>query len=216
MPTLLHIDSSPMGEVSLSRQLTKEFVERWRAANPQSKVISRDLTTISIPVVDAAWIYANYTPKEMRTQQQHDVLSLSTQFTTELLEANEYVIGVPMHNRGPSASFKLWVDQIVRFGETITITPSGPRGTLGGKRVTLVIAAGASYSPGSSNAAFNYLEPWLRSLFAYLGVKDMQCVFADGAVKVRNGSVDREAFLAPHIDAIEALFAEPCLQDPGM
>jgi FMN-dependent NADH-azoreductase len=69
MPILLHIDSSPMGAASISRRLTQEFVERWRRANPQAKVLSRDLTTVAIPPVDAEWVAANYTPKELRTQQ---------------------------------------------------------------------------------------------------------------------------------------------------
>jgi FMN-dependent NADH-azoreductase len=134
MSTLLHIDSSPMGDDSLSRRLTREFVRRWRQRNPQGRVIRRDLAAIEIPVIDAAWIAANYAQAELRTQQQNELLALSTEFTGELLEADEYVIGVPMHNWGPSARFKLWVDQIVRFGKTILITPTGMKGTLDKKR----------------------------------------------------------------------------------
>jgi FMN-dependent NADH-azoreductase len=41
---LLQIDSSPLGPgASFSRDLTAEFVDRWRATNPDSKVIHRDL-----------------------------------------------------------------------------------------------------------------------------------------------------------------------------
>ncbi|MEI9976076.1 MAG: NAD(P)H-dependent oxidoreductase [Ignavibacteriota bacterium] len=116
MPTLLHIDSSPMGEDSVTRYLTREFVRLWRFANPLGRVISRDLAANEIPVVDAAWVRANMTPKESRTPEQNEVLALSTILTGEVLDADEYVFGIPMHNWGPSASFKLWVDQIVRFG----------------------------------------------------------------------------------------------------
>jgi len=198
MRTLLQIDSSPMGETSISRHLTKEFVRRWFRANPQARVISRDLTTIPIPVVDSAWVTANYTPKESRTQQQNEILRLSTEFTRELLDADEYVMGVPVHNWGPSASFKLWVDHIV--------TPSGPK--LVQKRATFVIAAGRFYGPGSGNAGKNYAEPWLRTLFGRLGVEDMRFIIADGAAEVRNGKLSLAAFLAPHLQAIQALFAE--------
>ena len=95
---LLRIDSSPMGEATISRLLTKEFVQRWLSANPQSTVIIRDLTTTTIPVVDAARVAANYTPEESRTHHQNELLKLLTEFITELLDADEYVMGMPMHN----------------------------------------------------------------------------------------------------------------------
>jgi FMN-dependent NADH-azoreductase len=97
---LLRIDSSPMGEAAISRQLTKEFVQRWLSANPQSTVIKRDLTTITIPVIDAAWVAANYTPTESRTHQQNELLKLSTEFITELLDADEYVMGICVRKTG--------------------------------------------------------------------------------------------------------------------
>ncbi|MDR3700414.1 MAG: NAD(P)H-dependent oxidoreductase [Candidatus Sulfopaludibacter sp.] len=203
---LLHVDSSPMGQASISRHLTREFVQRWRSANPQGEVITRDLTTIAIPVIDAAWVAANYTPRELRTQQQNEILALSTELTGELLDADEYAIGVPMHNWGPSSSFKLWVDQIVRFGETIAITPSGMNGTLDTKRATFFIAAGRHYGPPSADALRNHLEPWLRTFFGSLGVRDMRFVFADGTAEVRKGMIGRAAFLAPHVDAVQSLF----------
>lgn len=208
MPALLHLDSSPMGEASISRRLTAEFAQRWRNANRQGRVIYRDVAATAIPVVTAAWVAANYTPKESRTQQQHDLLALSTELTGELLEAKEYVIGVPMHNWGPSSSFKLWVDQILRFGDIVALTPEGPRGLLGSKRATFVVAAGRHYRPGSEDAPRNHLVPWLRTFFGYLGVKDMRFLFADGAAEVRYGKIEQAAFLAPHIQAIETLSVE--------
>ena len=44
MANLLHIDSSPLGEASVSRALSREFVQNWKAANPGAKIVTRDLT----------------------------------------------------------------------------------------------------------------------------------------------------------------------------
>ncbi len=208
MAILLHIDSSPMGEASISRRLTREFVRRWRRANPRGTVLSRDLAGIAIPVIDAPWVAANYTPRELRTRQQNELLALSTELTKELLDADEVAIGLPMHNWGPCTSFKLWVDQIVRFGETVALTPSGIEGTLHNKRVTCFVSAGRDFSHYSENAARNHLEPWLRTFFGSLGVPDLRLIFADGTAAVKNGKIDRAAFLAPHIEAMQSLFAE--------
>jgi len=205
---LLRIDSSPMGEAAISRVLTNEFVQRWLSANPRSTVMRRDLTAIAIPVIDGAWVAANYTPKESRTQLQNELLKLSTEFITELLDADEYAMGMPIHNWGPPASFKLWVDQIVTASSSPERPLAGRRVTLTGKRATFIIAAGAVYAPGSPNASKNYLEPWLRTLFGSLGIKDMQFVLADGTRETNKGNIDRAAFLAPHLEAIHALFKQ--------
>ena len=209
MSALLHVDSSPVGETPLSRRLTREFVSRWRRRNPEGKVIDRDLAAIAIPVIDAAWITANLTPANIRTPEQHQRLALSTQFTGELLAADEYVIGTPIHNWGPAASLKLWIDQIVRFGETLALTPTGPRGALAGKRATFIVAAGQDYRPGSASFSRNFLEPWLRTCFGYLGVANIRFVFADRAAAGRYVHLDPERYLAPYIEAMEALFEGP-------
>lgn len=204
MPTLLHIDSSPMNEDSISRQLSREFERNWRNANLHGNVIYRDLTRTTIPVIDSAWISANLTPKESRTQEQEAILALSTQLTKELIESDEYVIGIPMHNWGPSSSFKLWADQVVRFGETIAVTQEGMKGALDHKRATFFVAAGRSYDSQSEDASRNYLVPWLRTFFQNLGVTNLRFTLADGTAQVKYGKIDRAIFLAPHLEAMQS------------
>ena len=65
MPTLLHLDSSPMGDHSISRHLTAEFVQQWRQANPGGQIIRRDLTATSIePITGAAGIQRGQIERE--------------------------------------------------------------------------------------------------------------------------------------------------------
>jgi FMN-dependent NADH-azoreductase len=197
-----------MGKSSVSRHLTQEFVRRWPIANPRGEVIRRDLTATQIPAIDAAWVAANYQPKESRTAQQTELLALSTELTGELLRADEYVIGVPMHNWGPSSVFKLWADQIVRFGETMLLTPAGMKGALGRRKVTFFVSAGRSYHPGAEDSSRNLLVPWLRTFFGNLGVTELRFHFVDGAGALRSGRVDRDAFMAPHLAAVESFFTQ--------
>jgi FMN-dependent NADH-azoreductase len=81
------------------------------------------------------------------------------------------------------------------------------KGTLDKKLVTLFISAGRHFGPGSADAPRNHLEPWLRTFFSNLGVKDLRFVFADGTAEVRHGKIDPAAFLAPHIEAMQSFFA---------
>src|SRR3984885_7357349 len=97
MPTLLHIDSSLLGQASISRPLSNEFVQNWKRANPDGKIVTRDLTTTPIGPVTAAWVGAAYTPEDTRTPEQRELLALSDTLIAELQSADEYVLGAPMH-----------------------------------------------------------------------------------------------------------------------
>src|SRR5258708_13787311 len=107
MSTLLHIDSSPLYGRSVSRELTAAFVTQWTAAHPDGKVIDRDLNATAMPPINAEWVGAVYTPEQARTPQQKELLSLSDSLLAELEQADEYVIGVPMHNFGVPSVRKL-------------------------------------------------------------------------------------------------------------
>src|SRR5205823_5503385 len=99
MATLLRIDSSPLGsDASFSRQLTNEFVQRWQRANVDGKVVTRDLVTTKLEPLSAEWIGAAYTPEGSLSPRQQELLALSNQLIAELESADEYVIGVAMHN----------------------------------------------------------------------------------------------------------------------
>ena len=206
MPTLLHIDSSPLGNSSITRRLSNEFVQQWKQAHPQGTVITRDLTTSNLTAIDAEWIGAAYTPENARTPRQKEVLALSDTLIAELETADEYVFGVPMHNFSVPSTLKLWIDQISRAGKTFSYTSAGPSGLLKNKKATFLVASGGFYGAETPMAAFNFVEPYLRSAFGFIGVTDTTFINAGGAAAILSGKTDRESFLQPHFESIRATF----------
>ena len=207
MPTLLHINSSPLGDASISRHLTKEFVENWQRAHPGGQVIERDLTTSGIVPIDANWIGASFTPEDARTPAQQETLKLSETLIAELQNAEEYVFGVPMHNFTVASTLRLWIDQIVRPGLTFAFGEDGrPSGLLKNKKASFLVACGGVYGAGSAMASFNFVEPYLRTLFGFLGVTDTHFLEAGGVSAVNHGKVDRATFLQPHVEAVRDRF----------
>ena len=202
MPTLLHINSSPLYGRSVSRQLTAAFVAKWQDSHPDGNVVDRDLNATSIPPITAEWVGASYTPQDARTPQQNEQLSLSDSLVAELEQADEYVIGVPMHNFGVPSVLKLWIDQIARAGKTFAYVDGAPKGLILGKKATFIIATGSFYDAQTRMASFNFVEPYLRSLFGFLGVTDAT-FFTAGGTKVLNQGHDRDDFLAPHLEAVQ-------------
>ena len=147
MPTLLHLDSSPL-ETSISRELGREFVKTWTAVHPDNHVIYRDLATSALKPLDAAWIFSSFTPDSARSADQTAALALSDELIRELERADEYVIGVAMHNFFIPGPLKLWIDQVLRSGSTFSYTESGPVGLLKGKKATIAAGNGRSVRGG--------------------------------------------------------------------
>ncbi len=204
-PSLLHIDSSPQGEASVSRHLTAEFVKNWKLANPGGAVIYRDVAATSIAPITAGWIGASYTPEEARTAEQRDLLALSDTLVAELFAADEYVLGVPMHNFSIPSTLRLWFDQIARVNKTFSYATGIPVGLLTGKKATVLTASGGIYDAGSAMASYNFVEPYLRTVLGFLGVTNATVLSAGGAAALMHGA-DRGAFLQPHVDSIRAQF----------
>jgi FMN-dependent NADH-azoreductase len=158
--TLLEIDSSPLGERSISRHLTHEFVQNWKQANPSGHVVTRDLNATTIRPIDAAWIAASYTAEDKLTPEQRSLLSLSENLIDELKQADEYVIGVPMHNFSIPSVLKLWIDQVARVNKTFSYATGKPEGLLNGKKATVFITSGGKYDAGTAMASWNFVEPY--------------------------------------------------------
>ncbi len=202
MPNLLHIDSSPAYGRSVSRELTAAFVTQWKASHPEGRVVERDLNATRMPPITAEWVSAVYTPEKARTPQQTELLRLSDSLIAELEQADEYVFGVPMHNFGVPAVLKLWIDQIARVGKTFSYADGTPRGLIVGKKATFIIATGGIYDAQTQMASFNFVEPYLRSMFGFLGLTDATFLTAGGTAALNQGN-DRGAFLAPHLQAVQ-------------
>jgi FMN-dependent NADH-azoreductase len=202
MPTLLQIDSSPLYGRSVSRQLTGAFVAQWKSTHPDGTVMNRDLNATSIPPIHAGWVGAVYTPEEARTLEQKELLALSDSLLAELEQADEYVFGVPMHNFGVPSVLKLWIDQISRVGKTFSYADGRPKGLIIGKKATFIVATGGIYDAQTQMASFNFVEPYLRSLFGFLGLTDVTFLTTGGTMALNHGQ-DRETFLAPHLQAVQ-------------
>jgi FMN-dependent NADH-azoreductase len=199
---LLHIDSSPLYGRSISRKLTEAFVAQWKSSHPGGAVIERDLNAAPIEPITAEWVSAAYTPEGARTPEQRQQLALSETLITELERADEYVIGVPMHNFGVPSVLKLWIDQIARVGRTFSYADGTPKGLLSAKKATFIIATGGIYDAQTKMASFNFVEPYLRSLFGLLGVTDVTFLTAGGTSALNQGQ-DRDAFLAPYLQTVQ-------------
>jgi FMN-dependent NADH-azoreductase len=202
MPTLLKIDVSPRGDYSISRKLTAKFAEQWKQSHAGGTVVERDLVKTNLPFVDLPWIAGAYTAPEQHTAEQKAALKVSDDLIAELLAADEIVLGTPMYNFAVPAILKAWIDHIVRINKTFTASYEG---LAKGKKVTLIIASGGSYAPGSHMESYNAETGYLKQILGFIGITDVTVVLAGGTNDVVQGKISPEEFLNPLEEQVAGL-----------
>jgi len=173
---VLQINSSARIDGSHSTKLASELVERLRAADSDATLTVRDLARTPHPGLDEATLGALSTPAEQRTSDQAARVALDDALIAEIQAADVVVLGVPMYNFGVPAQLKNWIDAIARARVTFTYTEKGPVGLLTGKKVYVALTRGGLYR----NTPADTQVPYLKSVFAFLGMTDVQFVYAEG------------------------------------
>jgi FMN-dependent NADH-azoreductase len=179
MTTLLHLDSSGKGSQSVTRPLTKYFVESWTANDPKNIVIERDLMTSDLHFVDEQTVGAFFTPEDKQSDSQKQALKLSNQFINELQTADVWVFGIPMYNFAVPAVFKAYIDLIVRAGKTFSYAGGTPKGLMQDKKLYIITASGADYST-EPYKALDFVEPYLRAIFGFIGITEITVIKSHG------------------------------------
>jgi FMN-dependent NADH-azoreductase len=178
--TILHIDSSPLGESSISRKLTAKTIAQIKAAHPDARVLTRDLGSAPLPHLDGPTLGSFFTPPEQRSAALQAAAKASDEAIDELFAADVVVIGAPMWNFGIPSALKAWIDHIVRRGKTFKYGAAGPESLLPpGKRVIIVSSRGGVYSEGPMKA-MDYQETYLRAVLGFIGLHDIAFVRAEG------------------------------------
>ena len=164
---LLHIDSSALGSYSVSRQLTADIVAELKRRKPELTSQYRDLAAEPLP---------HWTPV---TDASDPSAVLGNQMLEEFLAADVIVIGAPMYNFGVSSQLKAWIDRVAVAGKTFSYTEKGPQGLAGGKHVIIASSRGGHYSGGPA-VAMDFQESYLRAVFGFLGITELEFVRAEG------------------------------------
>jgi FMN-dependent NADH-azoreductase len=201
---LLHIDSSPLGGNSVSRQLTASITEAWRCAVPGLEVVTRDLAA-SPPdhLTGELMQVVKFRDLDGLNDRQKAELALTDALVDEFLAADIVVIGAPMYNFSVPTQLKAWIDRIAQAGRTFRYTEKGPEGLAGGKKVVIASSRGGIYAGTAAEGAMDHQEAFLRAFLGFVGVTDVEVVRAEG---VAMGPEARAKALEDAHARIEGLF----------
>ena len=161
--TYLRVDSSIRHDGSVSRALTAEVERTWLAADPGAEVVRRDLAAEPATAWQQAAI-AYFVPAQRRDPAQREARALAARAADELLAADAVAIGAPIYNHGIPATLKSWIDLLIT-DPRLNPRDTPPGRALAGVPVSLLVACGGSYRPGTGREGWDHSTPYLRHLF---------------------------------------------------
>ncbi|NBS97000.1 MAG: FMN-dependent NADH-azoreductase [Betaproteobacteria bacterium] len=177
---LLHIDSSILGDYSVSRQLTAEIVTQWVQKHPGTRVEYLDLAVDAPGHFGPDAIAIKGIAQPHPTEAQRAENALSEQLVSQFLASDVIVIGAPFYNFSIPTQLKAWIDRLAQPGRTFTYTDKGPAGLTTGKTVIVASTRGGVYSTSDGGQAMEHQESYLKVVMGFFGITDVRVVRAEG------------------------------------
>ena len=182
---VLAINTSAKKDGSISRTLTADLLSALEDRHGNIDIVERDLGE-GLPFIDAAWVEANFTPDEDRTDTHRETLAQSDVLVAELKAADVLVIGAPIYNFSIPAVLKAWIDMIARARLTFRYTENGPEGLLTGKKAYVVVPSGGV----PVGSPVDFATPYLKQALAFVGITDIEFIGAKGADRGNREALD--------------------------
>lgn len=157
---ILYVPSAITGEHSVTR-LVGQTVVNSLLEDSTAQLVVRDVVENPLPHFTLA------------PTDEHK--SLSQAVLQEYIAADVVVIGAPMYNFSVPSQLKAWIDNIAVAGVTFRYTAHGPEGLFPNKKIIIVGSQG-----GIHDASTDFQERYLRQIFAFLGVKNIHVIGAQG------------------------------------
>lgn len=178
---LLHLVASPRGESSNTMTISQAFLDGLTEHHEGVEVETVDLYHHDLPAVAGLNIEAKYTLmlgqpiSREHTESWAHIERAIAQFTA----ADAYLLTVPMWNFTIPYALKYYIDCIVQPGYVFRYDETGrPVPLVLGKKMICVTSRGGDYSPQSPLNAYDFQEPYLRAIFGFIGITDIDFINA--------------------------------------
>lgn len=172
---LLHLIASPRGENSRTLQIAEAFLVNLKKQHVDLVADELDLTQIKLPEMSAGTVDAKYTlisGGKLTPEVQTD-WDMVTQFSTDFLKYDCYLISSPMWNFTVPYFLKHYIDVVMQAGILFRFTQQGVEGLALDKKMFCITSRGSDYSVGKYLHQFDFQEPYLRAIFGMAGITDI-------------------------------------------
>ena len=180
MKKLLHIIATPRTEESRTLKVSASFLEEFSKSHPDWVVEELNLTKEELPSLTIKRVDGKYMllgGKELSGQFRAAWQEI-IQHIERFLSADAYLISTPMWNFSIPYILKQYLDIIVQPKYLFQYTKTGAvEGLVKNRKMAVIISRGGEYTSPES-APLDLQEPYLRTIFGFVGIKDIQFVIA--------------------------------------
>ncbi len=179
MNRILYIKASPRRFASRTLSLSDKFIKKAKSKYPDLVVDELDLFNEVLPsmapVIDGK--YELMSGKEL-SEKNKEVWYEIEKYINQFQAADTILIATPMWNFGIPYVLKHYVDVIVQPRYLYHYTENGPKGLALPSRAFIITTRGGDYGPESPFHPYDQLEPYLKTVFGFIGVKDINFINA--------------------------------------
>jgi FMN-dependent NADH-azoreductase len=173
---LLHVVCTPRGLASNTGRVSAALLEGLLEQEEDLAVTTLDLFKADLPAVAGRNIESKY--MLMTGQALDDAAQASwrqiERTIEQFLDADVYLLTVPMWNLGIPYALKYYIDAIVQPGYLFRYNEQGlAEGLVTGRKMICVTSRGGDYSTEPLKS-FDFVEPYLRTIFGFVGITDMR------------------------------------------
>jgi FMN-dependent NADH-azoreductase len=179
---LLHIIASPRQASSNTLQVSHAFIDELRSQRPDLEVEVLDLYNQNLPALAGDNIEAKYTLMVGQPIDRNHAESWAEieALVARFMAADAYLISAPLWNLSIPYALKYYIDCIVQPGYLFTYDETGQAVPLVlGKKMVVSSSRGGDYSATSPMHAYDFQEPYLRAIFGFVGITDLEFVVAE-------------------------------------
>lgn len=177
MANLLIVKAHPLDpQKSYALRALEEFETRFASLHPEDRIEIVDVFEDEIPTLDKPLLEAMAAAKkgEEIASEQAERLERYNAFTQQFLSADKIVVVNPLWNLNVPSQLVSWINTINVAGLTFKYGPEGSIGLIKDKKLLHIQSNGGVYA-GQDPAA-----QYIKSIFEFLGFKDIQQVFIEG------------------------------------
>ena len=177
MATVLIVKAHPLDpQKSYALRALEEFETRFASLHPEDRIEIVDVFEDQIPTLDKPLLEAMAAAKkgEEIASEQAERLERYNAFTQQFLSADKIVVVNPLWNLNVPSQLVSWINTINVAGLTFKYGPEGSIGFIKDKKLLHIQSNGGVYA-GQDPAA-----QYIKSIFEFLGFKDIQQVFIEG------------------------------------
>lgn len=178
---LLHIIASPRGSDSNTLKVSQEFLNSLIASQDDLTVETIDLYRDDLPAVAGENIESRYQLMVGRPidMDHEDSWKHIAALIDSFMDAHMVLISTPMWNFSIPYALKYYIDCLVQPGYTFGYNAEGVYGMVTGRKLVVITSRGNNYSTGGPMHHFDHQEPYLRTVFGFIGFADEDIEFVN-------------------------------------